>query len=179
MDWKPTTEQLGTVVNERDDLGDDLVPDYLTSVRENGFYGWPFSYFGSNPDPRVPNQNPQLVASAIVPDLALGAHTASLGLAFARGNKLPEAYREGSFVAQHGSWNRTTIAGYKVVFQPFKNGQPSGELQDFLTGFVLNPQTAEVYGRPTAVRVLESGIILVADDSGDKLWSVIPTTPAR
>jgi glucose/arabinose dehydrogenase len=174
MDWNPVTQQLWTVVNERDLLGDDLVPDYLTSVQENGFYGWPYSYFGANIDPRVPNQNPQLVASAIVPDVALGAHTASLGLAFARGNALPEAWREGAFVAQHGSWNRTTIAGYKVVFQPFKDGKPSGEILDFLTGFVVNPQTAEVYGRPTSVRVLDSGMILVVDDSGDKVWSILP-----
>lgn len=174
MDWNPVTGQLWTVVNERDFLGDDLVPDYLTSVQENGFYGWPFSYFGPNLDPRVPNQKPELVAAAIVPDVAIGAHTASLGLAFARGDALPEAYRQGAFIAQHGSWNRTEIAGYKVVFQAFKDGKPTGPLQDFLTGFVMNPQTAEVYGRPTSVRILESGMILVADDSGDKIWSVRP-----
>ncbi|MDQ3235785.1 MAG: sorbosone dehydrogenase family protein, partial [Pseudobdellovibrionaceae bacterium] len=174
MDWNPSTQELWTVVNERDLLGDDLVPDYLAQPKENGFYGWPFSYFGKNLDPRVLNQNPQLVASAIFPDVALGAHTASLGLAFARGEALPEAYRQGAFIAQHGSWNRTTIAGYKVVFQPFKDGKPAGELQDFLTGFVVNASTAEVYGRPTGVRVLDSGTILVTDDSGDKIWSVLP-----
>lgn len=175
MDWNPVSGQLWTVVNERDFLGDDLVPDYLTSVQENGFYGWPFSYFGPNLDPRVPNQNPELVAAALVPDVAIGAHTASLGLAFARSDKLPLAFREGAFIAQHGSWNRTEIAGYKVVFQPFKAGKPAGGLQDFLTGFVVNPQTAEVYGRPTSVRVLDSGMILVVDDSGDKVWSVLPS----
>jgi glucose/arabinose dehydrogenase len=175
MDWNPVTGQLWTVVNERDYLGDDLVPDYLTSVQENGFYGWPFSYFGPKLDPRVPNQKPELVASAIVPDLAIGAHTASLGLAFARSDKLPEAFREGAFIAQHGSWNRTEIAGYKVIFQAFKDGKPTGGLQDFLTGFVVNPQTAEVHGRPVSVRVLDSGMILVVDDSGDKIWSVLPS----
>lgn len=175
MDWNPATGQLWTVVNERDYLGDDLVPDYLTSVQENGFYGWPFSYFGPNIDPRVPNQKPELVTSAIVPDVSIGAHTASLGLSFARSQNLPEAFREGAFIAQHGSWNRTEIAGYKVIFQPFKDGKPSGALQDFLTGFVMNPQTAEVYGRPTSVRVLDSGMILVVDDSGDKIWSVLPS----
>jgi glucose/arabinose dehydrogenase len=175
MDWNPVTGQLWTVVNERDFLGDDLVPDYLTSVQENAFYGWPFSYFGPNLDPRVPNQNPELVAAALVPDVAIGAHTASLGLAFARSDKLPAAFREGAFIAQHGSWNRTEIAGYKVVFQPFKDGKPTGGLQDFLTGFVVNPQTAEVHGRPTSVRVLDSGMILVVDDSGDKVWSVLPS----
>lgn len=175
MDWNPATGQLWTVVNERDFLGDDLVPDYLTSVQENGFYGWPFSYFGPNLDPRVPNQKPELVASALVPDLAIGAHTASLGLAFATSDKLPEAFRGGAFIAQHGSWNRTEIAGYKVIFQAFKDGKPTGGLQDFLTGFVINPQTAEVHGRPVSVRVLDSGMILVVDDSGDKIWSVLPS----
>ncbi|WP_141731755.1 PQQ-dependent sugar dehydrogenase [Oligoflexus tunisiensis] len=174
MDWNPETGELWSVVNERDFLGDDLVPDFLTSVKENSFYGWPYSYFGQNLDPRVPNQNPQLVAAAVVPDVPLGAHTASLGLAFARGENLPDAWDEGAFIAQHGSWNRTTIAGYKVVFQPFEDGKPSGALQDFLTGFVVNAATAEVYGRPVSVRVLDSGIILVADDSGDKVWSVVP-----
>jgi glucose/arabinose dehydrogenase len=174
MDWYPGTGELWTVVNERDFLGDDLVPDYLTLVKENGFYGWPYSYFGSNPDPRVPNADPQLVASAIVPDIPLGAHTASLGLAFSRDDRLPDAWDDGAFIAQHGSWNRTAIAGYKVVFQYFDDGRPRGPLRDFLTGFVINAETAEVYGRPVSVKVLESGTVLVADDSGDKVWSVVP-----
>lgn len=174
MDWNPVTQELWTVVNERDLLGDDLVPDFLTSVKEGAFYGWPFSYFGQHIDPRVPNQRPELVASAVVPDVALGAHTSSLGLAFGKGNALPEAFRGGAFIAQHGSWNRTTIAGYKVVFQPFQDGKPNGAVQDFLTGFVVDAQKAEVYGRPSSVRVLESGTILVTDDSGDKVWAVVP-----
>lgn len=176
MDWNPKTGALWTVVNERDELGDDLVPDYLTSVEAGAFYGWPYSYFGQNVDPRLAGQRPDLVASARVPDLALGAHTASLGLSFACGDFLPPSYREGAFIAQHGSWNRSTIAGYKLVFAPFTDGEPTGEIQDFLTGFVVNAENAEVYGRPVTVTCLaEAKMLLVVDDSGDKIWAVRPS----
>ncbi len=174
MDWAPGTGALWTVVNERDFLGEDLVPDYLTSVRESGFYGWPYSYIGSNPDPRLAGQRPDLVASAIVPDVILGAHTASLGMSFYKSTAFPAKYQNGVFVSQHGSWNRTQIAGYKVVFVPFVNGAPSGSEEDFLTGFVVNPATAEVYGRPMGVTVGPRGELFVADDSGDKVWAVKP-----
>lgn len=177
MDWAPGTGALWTVVNERDELGDELVPDYLTSVQDGAFYGWPYSYFGQNEDPRLGGQRPDLVAKALTPELALGAHTASLGLAFAKGDFLPEPFREGAFVAQHGSWNRIEIAGYKVIFTPFKDGKPSGQAIDFLTGFVVDADRAEVYGRPVSVTVLpEKKAVLVVDDSGDKIWAVRPAT---
>ena len=136
--WQPETNDLWTVVNERDLLGNDLVPDYLTSVRDGGFYGWPFSYYGPHVDERVKPQRPDLVAKAIVPDYALGAHTASLGLAFyrARGGALPDRYMNGAFVGQHGSWNRKPLSGYKVIFVPFSKGKPSGPAEDVLTNFV-------------------------------------------
>jgi glucose/arabinose dehydrogenase len=172
MDWEPMTNELWTVVNERDLLGDDLVPDYLTSVREGGFYGWPYSYFGSNEDPRQKGKRPDLVANAIVPDLPLGAHTASLGLLFYRGSTFPGTFGVGAFVAQHGSWNRSTLAGYKVVFVPFTAGRPTGLIEDFLTGFIANEQTAEVYGRPVGLALLKDGSLLVADDGGGKVWRV-------
>lgn len=171
MSLSPESGELWTVVNERDLLGDDLVPDYLTSVQDGGFYGWPYSYFGANPDPRLAGQRPDLVASAIVPDVDLGAHTASLGLAFA-GSNFPEPYRNGVFIGQHGSWNRSEFSGYKVVFVPFENGRPIGKPQDFLGGFIVNPENAEVYGRPMSVAALSDGTLLVADDSGDTIWAV-------
>jgi glucose/arabinose dehydrogenase len=148
MAWEPTTGALWTAVNERDHLGDDLVPDYITSVREDGFYGWPYSYFGKNEDPRQEGRRPDLVARAIVPDYALGSHTASLGLAFHNHSSFPERYRGGAFIGQHGSWNRSRFSGYKVVFVPFRDGKPAGPLEDFLTGFMANPQTGEAHGRP-------------------------------
>lgn len=172
MDWEPMTGQLWTAVNERDLLGDDLVPDYLTSVRENGFYGWPYSYFGQNEDPRQKGKRPDLVAKALVPDYPLGAHTASLGLVFYRGTAFPKSYRGGAFIAQHGSWNRSTLSGYRVVFVPFSAGRPAGPMQDFLTGFVANEQTREVYGRPVGLALQRDGSLLVADDAGGKVWRV-------
>lgn len=173
MDWAPGTKTLWTAVNERDELGDELVPDYLTSVREGGFYGWPYSYWGKNPDPRMEGkQQPDLVAQAIVPDLSLGAHTASLGLAFYKGKALPEKYRNGAFIGQHGSWNRSTLSGYKVVFVPFKNGQPAGQPEDFLTGFISDAEKSEVYGRPVGIAVAADGALLVADDAGNTIWRV-------
>ncbi len=172
MDWEPMTNQLWTVVNERDLLGDDLVPDYLTGVRENGFYGWPYSYFGQNEDPRQKGKRPDLVATAIVPDYPLGAHTASLGLVFYRGTAFPEPYHGGAFIGQHGSWNRSTLVGYRVAFVPFAAGRPAGPIQDFVTGFVANEQTAEVYGRPVGLALLKDGSLLIADDAGGKIWLV-------
>ncbi|PIF31476.1 glucose/arabinose dehydrogenase [Flavobacterium sp. 9] len=172
MDWNPVNKELWTAVNERDELGDDLVPDYITSVKLNGFYGWPYSYYGNNPDPRLKGARKDLVAKAIVPDVPVGSHTASLGLAFYTKDAFPTKYRNGAFVGQHGSWNRSIISGYKVLFVPFANGKPSGKPEDFLTGFVANADTAEVYGRPVAVTVMKDGSLLVNDDSGNTIWKV-------
>lgn len=172
MAWEPVTKTLWTAVNERDALGDELVPDYMTSVREGAFYGWPYSYFGQNEDPRKKGQRPDLVAKAVVPDFALGAHTASLGLAFYTGTAFPAKYRGGAFLGQHGSWNRSSFVGYKVVFVPFQNGQPSGPLEDFLTGFIANAAESKAYGRPVGVTVAPDGSLLVADDEGNKVWRV-------
>ena len=173
MGWPPGTRTLWTVVNERDGLGDDLVPDYLTSVREGGFYGWPYSYFGPNEDPRKKGERPDLVAKAVVPDFAIGAHTASLGLAFYEGRAFPEPYRGGAFIGQHGSWNRSRFAGYKVLFVPFEGGRPNGPPRDFLTGFIADEEAGEVYGRPVGLAVLPDGSLLVADDAADRIWRVV------
>ncbi|KRD07559.1 L-sorbosone dehydrogenase [Flavobacterium sp. Root901] len=172
MDWNPVTKQLWTAVNERDDLGDDLVPDYITSVKKDGFYGWPYSYFGSIPDPRMKGERKDLVEKAIVPDVPVGPHTASLGLAFYTKDAFPAKYKNGAFVGQHGSWNRSKISGYKVLFVPFKDGKPSGKPEDFLTGFISDENKAEVYGRPVAVTVMNDGSLLVNDDSGNTIWKV-------
>ena len=176
MDWQPKSGTLWTVVNERDELGNDLVPDYLTSVKEGAFYGWPYSYYGQHVDTRVKPQKPALVARAIPPDYALGNHTASLGLAFYRADLMPQ-YRNGALIGQHGSWNRKPHSGYKVIFVPFQNGQPMGPPQDVLTGFLSDQ--GDAYGRPVGVAVDSSGAILVADDVGDVIWRVSPLcTPA-
>ena len=172
MDWEPQTKTLWTVVNERDLLGDDLVPDYLTSVKDGGFYGWPYSYFGQTEDPRKKGQRPDLVAKAIKPDYALGSHTAALGLAFYKGGALPQRYHGGAFIGMHGSWNRSKMVGYKVAFVPFKNGKPAGPLEDILTGFIADESKFEAYGRPVGVTVAPDGALLVADDSGGKVWRV-------
>ena len=172
MGWAPGTDRLYAAVNERDELGDDLVPDYLTSVQEDGFYGWPYSYFGDHIDPRVKDKRPDLVKKAIVPDLAVGAHTASLGLAFYTGMSFPEKFWNGAFIAQHGSWNRSVLAGYKVIFVPFKNGKPAGEPEDFLTGFVKDLDHEKVRGRPVCVLQLRDGSLLVTDDKSNKIWRV-------
>lgn len=165
---------LWTAVNERDELGDDLVPDYLTSVKEGGFYGWPYSYYGQHEDPRIKeaDKKPELVKQAIVPDVALGSHTSALGLLFYDGTNFPAAYKEGAFVAEHGSWNRSHFAGYKVVYVPFKAGKPSGDPQDFLTGFIADEEKSEVYGRPVGLALLQDGSMLVADDGGGVIWRV-------
>ena len=171
MDWQPKSGTLWTVVNERDELGNDLVPDYLTSVKEGAFYGWPYSYYGQHVDTRVKPQKPAQVVRAIPPDYALGNHTASLGLAFYRADLMPQ-YRNGALIGQHGSWNRKPHSGYKVIFVPFQNGQPMGPLQDVLTGFLSDQ--GDAYGRPVGVAVDSSGAILVADDVGDVIWRVSP-----
>ncbi|MFI8033169.1 PQQ-dependent sugar dehydrogenase [Acinetobacter sp. ABJ_C3_5] len=171
MGWQPQGGKLWTVVNERDELGSDLVPDYMTSVKEGAFYGWPYSYYGQHVDKRVKPQNPELVKRALKPDYALGNHTASLGLAFYATELMPQ-YRGGAFIGQHGSWNRKPHSGYKVVFVPFRNGQPSGQPQDVLTGFLS--EKGEAYGRPVGVAIDFSGALLVADDVGNTIWRVSP-----
>jgi glucose/arabinose dehydrogenase len=173
MAWNPVTGQLWTAVNERDTLGDDLVPDYMTSVAAGGFYGWPYSYFGQHVDPRVKPQNPALVAKAIKPDYALGAHTASLGLTFYTSDLFPAHYKNGVFVGQHGSWNRSQLSGYKVIFVPFQNGKPAGPPEDFLTGFLNEKNQAR--GRPVGVATDRDGVLYVADDVGNVIWRVAPT----
>lgn len=171
--WHKPTGQLWTSVNERDELGSDLVPDYMTSVRDGGFYGWPYSYYGQHVDKRVKPKRPDLVAKAIVPDYALGPHTGSLGLADASGNTLPAQFRTGMFVGQHGSWNRYPRSGYKVIFVPFANGKPSGPPIDVLTGFLDEENHAR--GRPVGVAVDTRGALLVADDVGNVIWRVSGT----
>jgi glucose/arabinose dehydrogenase len=171
--WQPQSGALWTVVNERDELGSDLVPDYLTSVRDGAYYGWPYSYYGEHVDTRVQPQDPALVARAIAPDYALGAHVASLGLAFYDGKLLPARYANGAFIGLHGSWNRDPPSGYKVVFVPFANGQPAGEIEDVLTGFL--DEQGNAHGRPVGVVVDARGALLVADDVGNVVWRVVST----
>lgn len=171
MAFEPVTGGLWAAVNERDELGSDLVPDYMTSIREGGFYGWPYSYYGSHVDERVKPQRPDLVASALVPDYALGPHTASLGLAYSASNALPERFRNGMFVGQHGSWNRKPASGYRVIFIPFAEGRPAGPAEDVLTGFLSDDDTA--YGRPVGVAIGGDGALLVADDVGNTIWRVV------
>jgi glucose/arabinose dehydrogenase len=174
--WEPQTGALWTVVNERDELGSDLVPDYLTSVQDGHFYGWPFSYWGQHVDARVEPQNPELVKRATVPDYALGNHVAPLGLAFSAGSLLPERFRSGAFIGEHGSWNREPMSGYKVVFVPFTDGKPDGQPIDVLTGFVSKDEEAQ--GRPVGVAIDREGALLVADDVGNTIWRVTPTNQA-
>lgn len=171
MDWQPQSGALWTVVNERDELGNDLVPDYMTSVKDGAFYGWPYSYYGQHVDTRVKPQKPELVAKAIKPDYALGNHTASLGLTFYKANLISQ-YRDGALIGQHGSWNRKPHSGYKVIFVPFQNGQPSGQPQDVLTGFLS--KNGDAFGRPVGVATDAQGAILVADDVGNVIWRVSP-----
>ena len=170
MAWEPESGALWTAVNERDELGNDLVPDYMTAVRDGGFYGWPYSYYGANVDERVKPPRPDLVATAIVPDYALGSHTASLGLAYSAANTLPPALQRGMFIGQHGSWNRKPRSGYKVIFVPFSGGKPSGPPVDVLTGFVT--ADGKAMGRPVGVTVDARGGLLVADDVGNTVWRV-------
>jgi glucose/arabinose dehydrogenase len=175
--WEPQSHVLWAAVNERDELGDHLPPDYMTGLRDGAFYGWPFSYYGQHIDVRVKPQNPELVARAIAPDYGLGAHTASLGLCWSGSATLPEPLREGMFVGQHGSWNRKLHSGYKVIFIPFADGKPSGAPIDVLTGF-LNTKD-EALGRPVGVAMDKRGALLVADDVGNTVWRVSALNPAR
>lgn len=170
MAWEPQTKALWTAVNERDEIGSDLVPDYITSVKDGAFYGWPFSYYGQHVDERVTPQNPDLVAKAIAPDYAVGPHTASLGLMFAEANALPAPFTNGAIIGQHGSWNRKPHSGYKVLFVPFANGKPSGTPVDLLTGFLDKDENA--MGRPVGVIGDHKGGVLVADDVGNRVWRV-------
>ncbi len=170
--WQPQSGLLWTTVNERDEIGSDLVPDYMTSVKDGGFYGWPYSYYGQHVDVRVKPPRPEIVAKAIAPDYALGAHTGSLGLVFSEKNYLAERFASGAFIGQHGSWNRKPRSGYKVIFVPFANGRPSGEPEDVLTGFI-SPD-GEAYGRPVGLAIDRAGALLVADDVGNMVWRVKP-----
>jgi glucose/arabinose dehydrogenase len=163
---------LWTAVNERDELGNDLVPDYITSVRDGAFYGWPYSYYGQHVDNRAKPARPDLVATATVPDYAVGSHTASLGFTFYEGEALPQ-YRGGAFVGQHGSWNRKPFSGYRAIYVPFENGKATGKPQDVLTGFV--DERGEARGRPVGVAVDRKGALLVADDVGNHVWRVTAT----
>lgn len=176
MAWAPGTNILWTSVNERDQLGDDLVPDYLTSVKDGGFYGWPYSYWGQHEDPRMKDkQRPDLVKAAIVPDVSMGAHTASLGLAFDSKNVFTGKYKGGAFIGQHGSWNRSQLSGYQVAFVPFKNGKPTGTVEPFLSGFIADAAKRTVYGRPVGVAFTQRGDMLVADDAANTIWRVSAT----
>ncbi len=177
LSWEPQSHALWTVVNERDELGPNLVPDYLTSVKDGGFYGWPYSYYGQHIDPRVQPQRPDLVAKAIVPDYALSSHVAPLGLVFDTGTGLPARYSGGAFVGEHGSWNRPTLNGYKVVFVPFSDGHPNGMAEDVVTGFLDNDGHA--HGRPVALALDKTGALLVADDVGNTVWRVSSGTKTQ
>jgi glucose/arabinose dehydrogenase len=170
LDFEPTTHKLWAIANERDELGPDLVPDYLTSIQDGAFYGWPYSYYGQHIDPRVQPQRPDLVAKAIPPDYALSSHVAPLGLIFYTGTNLPAHYRGGAFVSEHGSWDRTVLNGYKVVYVPFADGRPSGPAEDVVTGFLVDRDKAR--GRPVGVAVDGRGALLIADDSGNSVWRV-------
>ncbi len=176
MALEPETGRLWTAVNERDELGDDLVPDYIVGVREGGFYGWPYSYWGRNPDPRLKGQRPDLVAKALTPDFAVGAHASALGIAFGADTSLPARFRNGAFVARHGSWNRATLLGYDVVFVPFRNGRAVGPMQPVLTGFTDGP--GHVHGRPRALATARDGSLLVVDDKGNRIWRIATAAPA-
>jgi glucose/arabinose dehydrogenase len=171
--WEPTTGALWVAVNERDELGDNIVPDYLTSVKDGAFYGWPYSYYGQHVDDRVTPPQPDLVAKAVIPDYAMGSHVAALGLTFATHPGVPARFRNGALVGLHGSWNREEPSGYKVVFVGFKNGKPEGQPQDFLTGFL--DDKGDAFGRPVGVVVDARGAVLVADDVGNCVWRVAST----
>jgi glucose/arabinose dehydrogenase len=177
LTFEPQSHALWTVVNERDELGPDLVPDYMTSVKDGAFYGWPYSYYGQHVDPRVQPQRPDLVAKAIPPDYALSSHVAPLGLAFDTGSSLPKSYAGGAFVGEHGSWNRQVLNGYKVVFVPFTDGKPSGMPQDVVTGFLDSSDHAR--GRPVGLAIDKSGALLIADDVGNTVWRVTSANPQQ
>ncbi len=170
MRWYPGTDTLWAAVQERDDLGDDLVPDYFTHVQKGGFYGWPYAYIGPNEDPRNKGLRPDLVAKTIVPDVLLGAHVAVLDFLFYTGKQFPAEYQGGAFLCFHGSWNRSMRVGQSIGFIPFKNGKPSGALREVLTGWMLGPDKREVWGRPVGLLQLPDGSLLISDDGGDKIW---------
>jgi hypothetical protein len=173
MDWNPVTGELWTAVNERDALGNNLVPDYITSVKENGWYGWPYSYYGQIADPRWEDDpHDALTAKAIIPDVPVGPHTASLGLAFYTANKFPKKYRNGAFVGQHGSWNRAEFSGYKVAFVPFDTKGKPGQPEDFLTGFIEDEAKSLVHGRPVGISLTADGALLVSDDDSGIIWKI-------
>jgi glucose/arabinose dehydrogenase len=179
LDFNPTSKALFAAVQERDRLGDDLVPDYVTEVKEGGFYGWPYSYAGQIVDPRRKGEKPELVAKAIVPDVLLQAHSAVLGFVFYNGTMFPEEYRGDAFAAFHGSWNRSKRTGYKIVRVPFSGARPSGGYDDFLTGWMLGPDRKEVWGRPVGLAVLPDGSLLVVDDGANKIWRVTYKSPSK
>jgi len=170
--WHPGANRLWASVQERDGLGDDLVPDYFTEIKQGAFYGWPYAYIGPNEDPRRKGEKPDLVKKTVVPDLPLQAHVAILDFAFYTGKMFPAKYRNGAFLALHGSWNRSKRVGYSVVFVPFKNGKPSGEPEEFLSGWMLSPDKREVWGRPVGVLQMADGSLLVTDDGGKKIWRI-------
>jgi glucose/arabinose dehydrogenase len=172
LHWYPNSDTLWVTVEERDALGDDLPSDYFTHLQPSAFYGWPYAYLGPHPDPRLKGERPDLVAKAVMPDVLLGAHVSALDFAFYTGTRFPAEYRGGAFLAQHGSWNRARRTGYKVVYVPFKDGRPSGPPRDFLTGWMLAPDSRDVWGRPVAVLMLNDGSLLVSDDGGKKIWRV-------
>ena len=174
LDYNPITGELWAAVNERDELGDNLVPDYITSVQAGGFYGWPYKYFGRRVDPRWAEKMPTGLPPVLLPDLATGSHSSTMDIDFYRGDALGAGYKNGAFLAQHGSWNRAKYIGYKILFVPFENGSPTGEVQDFMTGFMKDTKKDEVYGRPTAVIEESDGTLLVVDDDGGTVWSVQP-----
>ena len=175
LQFEPQTHMLWAVINERDELGPDLVPDYLTSVHDGAFYGWPYSYYGQHLDPRVQPQRPDLVAKAIAPDYALSSHVAPLGLVFYTGTNLPAHYRGGAFIGEHGSWNREVLNGYKIVYVPFANGQPAGPAEDVVTGFLVDGDKAR--GRPVGLAIDSKGALLIADDTGNSVWRVSAASP--
>lgn len=177
LSWQPDSGALWVAVNERDEIGSDLVPDYMTSVRDGGFYGWPYSYYGQHLDVRPQSARPDLVATAIVPDYALGVYTGSFDLTFNTDTPVPAPHRNGAFFGQHGSWNREPPSGYKVIFVPFLKGKPSGDPQDVLTGFL--DADGKAMGRPVGVAIDRTGALLVADDAGNKVWRVVPGGKAR
>jgi glucose/arabinose dehydrogenase len=170
--WYPGTDTLWGAVQERDGLGDDLVPDYFTSLKPGGFYGWPYAYIGPNEDPRNKDLRPDLVKKTIVPDVVLGAHVAVLDALFYTGKQFPAKYQGGAFLAQHGSWNRAQRTGYNVIYVPFRNGKPSGPQEDFLNGWMLSPEKREVWGRPVGLFQMPDGSLLVSDDGGNKIWRI-------
>jgi glucose/arabinose dehydrogenase len=170
--WLPGTTRLFAATQERDLLGDDLVPDYFTEVKQGAFYGWPFAYIGPNEDPRRKGEAPELVKKTVTPDVPLGAHVAVLDFIFYTGKQFPAKYQGGVLLAQHGSWNRSQRVGYNVVYLPFQNGKPTGQVEEFLTGWMMDPSKREVWGRPVGLLQMSDGSILITDDGGNKIWRV-------